>query len=103
MKSTVIPPQAQPQFNLHEPRRTQRLEPPAREETPDPFDNSDSSPDDPFLPASSPDLRRSFQQNHPLVQDVPSAHLDEHEHESVNELGDESGEESQLFPGSDLF
>lgn len=84
--------QLQPQFNAIEPRRTQRLEPPAREEILDPFEHSS---DDPFLP-SSPELGRSIQESRSHVQDMPSVNLEQHSEE-------EEGEESQLFPGSDLF
>ena len=62
------------------------------DETPDPFDQS---PEDPFLPASTPDIRQSPRESRALAPyDVQ---LDHSEHES------EEGEESQLFPGSDLF
>lgn len=85
----------QPQFNVGEPRRTQRLEPPAREDTPDPFDRTpvESSPE------SSPDIRYSPEQRHaPAEEDLlPSISL--HHPPDV----EEETEESQLFPGSDLF
>ncbi|KAJ3555998.1 hypothetical protein NM688_g2271 [Phlebia brevispora] len=63
------------------------------EETPDPFEHS---PEDPFLPPS-PELERSVQPSQSQIQsqDALSVQLEEHT--------DGEGEESQLFPGSDLF
>ncbi|THG95046.1 hypothetical protein EW026_g6536 [Hermanssonia centrifuga] len=94
-------PQPQPQFSVSEPRRTQRLEPPAREETPDPFDHA---PVDPFSPESSPDLRQSQSYRQSEIHATSSLSID-HGHPSITVGDDESldGEESQLFPGSDLF
>ncbi len=90
------PPQPQPQFSNNEPRRTQRLEPSAREEMPDPFEHSSrESSDDPLLPPS-PEIGRSMQDSHSRTEDLPSVNLEQH-------FGEDEGEESQLFPGSDLF
>jgi hypothetical protein len=89
-------PVQQPQFNVSEPRRTQRLEPPARDDTPDPFDHSP----DPFSLESSPDIRQDQGSMQVSVEEdavVPSISL-HHPLEAEDET-----EESQLFPGSDLF
>ena len=93
----------QPQYSYSEPRRTQRLEPPAREETPDPFEQSPDDVDhDPFLPESSPDVQQGYlveESQGGLIPSMPSVHLEQHsEH-----LEEDENEESQLFPGSDLF
>ncbi|GJE90685.1 plasma-membrane choline transporter-domain-containing protein [Phanerochaete sordida] len=90
-------PQPQPQLSTNEPRRTTRLEPAAREETPDPFE---SSPTDPFSPQSSPDVRHPQEQSH-LEASEPVPHISLHHPPPDSE--DEEVEESQLFPGSDLF
>lgn len=95
----------QPQFNIQEPRRTQRLEPPPREVTPDPFE-----PADPFSPESSPDLRPSKAQRRldesepPLPSMLLAQSPDQSRvHDSHMQDSDDEGESSQLFPGSDLF
>ena len=85
-----------PQFNLGKARRTSRLEPPAREDTPDPFTES---PADPFSPESSPDIRHS-QDTRELEPSDLMAPVSLHQ--SFPQSEDEA-EESQLFPGSDLF
>lgn len=101
MKSFVA--QSQPQYSFNEtynePRRTTRLEPPAREETPDPFEQS---PEDPFLPASSSDVHQDLQKTSDLTG-YSVQFEDEHGSASHPPAHDEEDEDSQLFPGSDLF
>ncbi|EKM55115.1 uncharacterized protein PHACADRAFT_183954 [Phanerochaete carnosa HHB-10118-sp] len=90
-------PQPPPSYNVSEPRRTTRLEPAAREDTPDPFN---VTPTDPFSPEISPDVHHSsLDQGHlEASESIPSISLHHPPPDSEEEV-----EESQLFPGSDLF
>ncbi|OCH93823.1 hypothetical protein OBBRIDRAFT_770801 [Obba rivulosa] len=91
------------------PRQPEPVSPPARGPTPDPFEQESPSEmqppfPDPFSPASSahhsqsrlPLSQRASLGAHPESM-LRSAPLDTHVE------SDEEGEESQLFPGSDLF
>ncbi|KAL4244927.1 Protein PNS1 [Abortiporus biennis] len=87
-----------------EPRRTSQLtSPPPREPTPDPFEDSPLDDHDPYSPRSSREISNSRSQMRSQRGPVESMQLSPLRESAALPGSEDEGEESQLFPGSDLF